>query len=258
VQYRRAIVRPPGRNFADGLTSALLGAPSFDAALEQHGRYCDALRACGLELTSLEAEPEHTDGTFVEDAAIVTARGAILTLPGARSRAGETASVGAALIRFYPELAHIDPPGTVDGGDVCEADGHFLIGVSGRTNESGARQLKGFLERLGYFAQLIDIREDPELLHLKTGVAYLGDGIWAAAAAIAARLQDVGARHVIRVPPQESYAVNSVRVNDRVLIASGYPGFAHALERQGLQPLALDMSEFRKMDGGLSCLSLRF
>ena len=224
MNFTRAIVRPPGANFASGLTSGG-GAPDFALALQQHQRYCEALEACGLELTRLDADPEHPDGTFVEDAAVLTARGAILTRPGAPMRRGEIARVGAALRAFYADMRSIDAPGTVDGGDVCEADGRFLIGVSARTNERGADQLRVHLESMGYSASLIDIRASRDLLHLKTGIAYLGDGVWAAAAAIARVLELAGlpVRGMIHVPPAEGYAANCVRVNDRVLLPSGHP-----------------------------------
>jgi dimethylargininase len=261
LNFSRAIVRPPGRNFASGLTSAAAGPPDLEAALRQHSQYCAALRGCGLELTDLDPDPTYPDGTFVEDAAIVTARGAILTRPGAPTRTGEIDSVGKALRGFYADPLHIDAPGTVDGGDVCEADGHFFIGVSARTNEHGAFQLKRHLEAMDYSAFLIDIRASRALLHLKTGIAYLGEGIWAIAAAIERELQPLGRfniRDLISVSPEEGYAANCVRVNESVLVPAGYPRMEQALRDSGLHPLLLDMSEYKKMDGGLSCLSLRF
>jgi len=261
LNFTRAIVRPPGRNFADGLTSAGDGAPDFALAVQQHQQYCAALGRCGLELTRLEPDSRFPDGTFVEDAAIVTARGAILTRPGAPTRAGEVVSIGTALRAFFPDLASIEAPGSVDGGDVCEADGHFFIGLSARTNEAGARQLQTHLTGFGYSASFLDIRASRTLLHLKTGIAYVGDGTWVVAAAIAHELQSVGLntmRDVISVAPREGYAANCVRVNECVLVPAGYPVIAAALAARGLNPVPLAMTEFKKMDGGLSCLSLRF
>jgi dimethylargininase len=166
------------------------------------------------------------------------------------------------LRNFYPELPRIAAPGTVDGGDICEADGHFLIGVSARTNAHGAHQLAQHLGRWGYTSSTIDIRGDPALLHLKSGIAYLGAGLWAAVGAgIEAQLRSqhgINIRDLIRVPPSESYAANCVRVNGVVFVADGYPQMSDALRSRGLRAVHLDMSEFRKMDGGLSCLSLRF
>jgi dimethylargininase len=251
--FTQAIVRIPGNNFAQGLSPGQLGVPRFEQVLQQHARYCEALRECGLQVTYLEADPQHPDATFVEDTAIVTGRGAILTRPGAPSRSGEVASVGSSLRHFFPGLERIVAPGTVDGGDICQVDEHFLIGVSARTNEEGARQLAAHLRRWNYTASILDIRASDGLLHLKTGIAYLGDGVGLKGAAIEAPF-----RETIAVSADEGYAANCVRINDAVLFAAGYPRLQATLERKGYKLLVLEMSEFRKMDGGLSCLSLRF
>jgi dimethylargininase len=261
MQFTHAVVRPPARNFAAGLSSAADGPPDVGRALVQHAAYVSALRDCGLEVTSLPPDDDHPDATFVEDTAIVTARGAVLTRPGAPSREGEVRSMAQCLRHFYADLPAIAAPGTVDGGDICEADGHFLIGVSARTNGPGAHQLAGHLARLGYSSSTLDIRSIPTLLHLKSGIAYLGDGLWVVDRAIeeALRSQDgIEVRDLIVVAAPEAYAANCIRVNDAVLAAAGYPQLRAALEQRRLRVLPLDMSEFRKMDGGLSCLSLRF
>jgi dimethylargininase len=260
MNFSRAVVRPPARTFAAGLTHSTEGTPDPAQALAQHRAYCHALEQCGLELTHLDPDDAFPDGTFVEDTAIVTGRGAVLTHPGAPSRRGEVASVAECLHDFFGEVARIAEPGTLDGGDVCESDGQFLIGLSGRTNEAGALQLQEFLRRMGYRAQLVDIRSSATLLHLKTGIAYLGDNTWVAereGAAILASLRLPGAR-MITVEEGEGYAANCVRVNDSVLLPEGYPRAAAALRAAGFRPRMLEVSEFRKMDGGLSCLSLRF
>jgi dimethylargininase len=261
MRFSRAIVRPPARNFAAGLSSAAEGPPDIDRALQQHASYVAALRECGLEITSLEPDAAHPDGTFVEDTAIMTERGAMLMRPGAPSRAGEVRSMAQCLKSFYADLPAITAPGTVDGGDICDAQGHFLIGISARTNESGARQLAEQLKAWGYSSSLIDIRSNPALLHLKSGIAYLGDGLWVADGGIEEDLRTQGAiavRDLILVSPAEAYAANCVRVNDAVLVPAGYPELRAALSRRGCRVVPLDTSEFRKMDGGLSCLSLRF
>ena len=261
MQFTRAVVRPPDRNFAAGLSSAADGPPDVDRALEQHAAYVRALRDCGIKITSLPPDAGYPDATFVEDTAIVTARGAVLMRPGAHSREGEVRSMALCLRHFYADLPAIAAPGTVDGGDICEADGHFLIGVSARTNTEGARQLAEHLGRLGYSSSTIDIRSTPALLHLKSGIAYLGDGLWVLDGAIEQALRSQAAidvRDLIVVAAREAYAANCIRVNGAVLAPAGYPGLRAALEQRGLRVLTLDMSEFRKMDGGLSCLSLRF
>jgi dimethylargininase len=255
--FDRALVRPPAATFAAGLTEAGLGAPELDLALAQHAAYCDALERAGLELIRLAAEPDFPDSTFVEDTAILTARGAVLTRPGAASRAGETAAIDAALARLGVAPARIEAPGSVDGGDVCDVDGHFLIGLSSRTNDEGARQLAGHLAAWGYSAATIDVRgQGPTLLHLKSGLSELGDGRLVVLPELVGH-PELARYELVAVDELESYAANCVRVNDHVLVAAGYPRFAERLERLGYRVWPLEMSEFRKMDGGLSCLSLR-
>src|SRR5713226_3007693 len=153
-----AIVRPPGPNFSEGLTTVDLGQPSYRRALEQHEAYCEALRQCGLALVSLEADDRHPDSTFVEDTAVLTEQCAILARPGAPSRIGEVAGIATVLAKFYSELLSIREPGTLDGGDVCEVGNHFFVGISQRTNAEGAQQLTDLLASLGYTTSFVDIR----------------------------------------------------------------------------------------------------
>jgi dimethylargininase len=255
--FSKAIVRPPGANFATGLTTVDLGAPDLERALNQHEAYCRTLESCGLSLTRLAPDEEHPDSTFVEDTAILTARGAVITRPGAPSRRGETNHV-APLIRDYFSNVHvIEEPGTVDGGDICEAGEHFFIGISLRTNEHGARQLAVFLESFGYSWSLIDIRGVSNILHLKSGLAYLGGKQLVLIEALRRRQEFSGYEHIC-LDSNEDYAANCLVINDKVLIADGFPATKRELEHRGYQTIALDMSEFQKMDGGLSCLSLRF
>jgi dimethylargininase len=257
MRFTRAIVRPPAATFAAGITTSGLGPPDLALALEQHEAYCQTLERLGLSLFRLEPDAQFPDSTFVEDAAIVTDRGAILTRPGAATRAGEVAALRAALARWFPDLEAITAPGTVDGGDVCEAGPHFFIGVSARTNAEGAAQLAAWLEKHGLGSSVIDIRRMPSLLHLKTGLSWLG-GRRLLANEEAAGHEALSAWEVVRVPAGEEYAANCIRVNDAVLIARGYPGTAALLGRLGYEVTALEMSEYRKMDGGLSCLSVRW
>jgi len=255
--FRHAIVRTPGDNFADGLTTVDLGAPRFEDVLRQHARYCDALVECGLALTTLEADLRYPDSTFVEDTAVLTPRAAILTRPGALSREGEVEAIRGALAGFFPSLLKIEAPGTLDGGDICEAGDHFFMGVSHRTNEEGVRQLAVHLAGLGYTSSIVDIRGMTSILHLKSGISYIGGNTMVVIEEMASN-ELYRAYDLIRVPLEESYGANCVRVNSRVLIAAGHPKLEAELTRRGFSPLVLEMSEFQKMDGGLSCLSLRF
>jgi dimethylargininase len=205
----------------------------------------------------LAADPHYPDSTFVEDTAILTINTAIFTNPGAPSRAGEVEAVANALSAWYHSGDRIDDPGTLDGGDVCDADSHCLIGISARTNEDGAAQLSQLLARQGYRCDCIDIRSTPGILHLKSGIAYIGDNRMVVIDALADHpaLADY---ELVRVDPEEAYAANCVRVNDRVLFPAGFPRLAARLRGLGYTLIELDMAEFQKMDGGLSCLSLRF
>ena len=255
--FTKAIVRRPGATFANGLTTVDLGVPDLERALEQHEAYCQTLESCGLKLIRLAPDDEHPDSTFVEDTAILTARGAVITRPGAPSRLGETKDI-APLIRDYFSNVHIiEEPGTVDGGDICEAGEHFFIGLSLRTNEQGAQQLAGFLESFGYSSSLIDIRGVSNILHLKSGIAYLGGRRLVVVDALKS-VREFSGYDLIGLDSGEAYAANCLVINDKVLIADGFPATKRALEHMGYQIIALDMSEFQKMDGGLSCLSLRF
>ena len=256
--FTRAIVRTPGSNFDAGLTTVDYGRPEFALVLEQHRLYCEALQACGLALTTLDADLRFPDSTFVEDTAILTPRGAVLTRPGAASRAGEVDAIRPAILSFFPAPLTIEAPGTVDGGDICEAEDHFFIGLSHRTNEEGARQLASHLSGLRlYSSSTIDVRAMTTILHLKSGISYIGDNTMVVMDEMAENPAFSGF-DLIRVSDEESYAANCVRVNHRVLVASGFPGLTFDLKARGFNPLLLEMSEFQKMDGGLSCLSLRF
>ncbi len=255
--FSRAIIRPPGTNYAEGLTRVPLGTPAYERARQQHTAYCEALERCGLELIQLEAEERYPDSTFVEDTAVLIPAGAILTRPGAASRIGEVESIRETLSGLCPRIDSIQDPGTVDGGDVCEAGNHFFIGLSDRTNEAGTGQLAELLASYGYTSSIVDIRNVKDILHLKSGLAYLGDNRLVVIEALANRREFRG-YELVRVNVDEEYAANCVRVNDYVLVAAGYPLFEQTLRGAGYKTIALEMTEFQKMDGGLSCLSLRF
>ncbi len=255
--FTKAIVRLPDENFANGLSTVTLGAPDFEKTIVQHQAYCDALMQCGLALTRLTADPKYPDSTFVEDVAIVTEHGAILTRPGAESRAGEVENIKSALSQFYSELPEIKTPGTLDGGDICEAGNHFIIGISLRTNENGAKQLADWLAARGHTTDFVDICSVPGILHLKSGISYIGDNRMVVINSLADHPAFKGFE-LIETQAHEDYAANCVRVNDHVLMASGFPILQNSLEKLGYSLITLDMSEYQKMDGGLSCLSLRF
>lgn len=258
--FTKAIVRVPGKNFADGLTNAAPGEPDYELALRLHEKYCETLESCGLNVIRLAPDERHPDSTFVEDTAVLTTRCAVITRPGAASRLGEIENIEPVLRDHYEEVHSIHEPGSLDGGDVCQAGEHFFIGISQRTNEDGAKQLAALLDSFGYSSSLIDLRSLSNMsnvLHLKSGLAYLGDKHLLVIDALRGHTAFSG-YELIRLNADETYAANCLSLNGRVVIAAGFPAIEKDLEQRGYETIALEMSEFKKMDGGLSCLSLRF
>lgn len=252
--FSQAIVRTPCQAIVNGLTSATLGVPDYPNALRQHERYVEALKACGLEVTVLPADEAFPDSTFVEDAALLTTRCAVITRPGAVSRRQETLSMREVVNGFYDELNSITEPGTLEGGDVMMVGEHFYIGRSQRTNIEGARQLIAILERHGMTGSVVELEQ---VLHLKTGVSYLENGQLLACGEFLDKPEFRHAR-LLQVPADEAYAANSLWLNGTVLVPAGYPRTLAMISSAGYDVLEVDVSEFRKLDGGLSCLSLRF
>lgn len=255
--FTSALLRLPGANFAEGLTTSNLGAPDFPLTVQQHQAYQRALVECGLELLVLPADLEHPDSTFVEDAAIIVNDLAIITRPGATSRVNEVKRIEPELKNFFTRIDHILAPGTLDGGDICEAGNHYFIGISERTNKAGATQLSEILSQEGLTSEFIDIRGIPGLLHLKSGIAYIGNQTLVVADVLTQRASFEKFR-VIPVGDKEQYAANCILVNDQILLPIGFPNIQARLEQAGYKLKLLGMSEFQKMDGGLSCISLRF
>jgi dimethylargininase len=257
MEFSKAIVRPPPANFAAGLTTVDLGAPDYERALEQHRLYCAALESLGLKLIRLNADARYPDSTFIEDTALLTKKVAVLTRPGAPTRQGEVDEIARTIRRHFAELELLPEDGTLDAGDVCESGNHFFIGISARTNEAGASQLSRILKHHGYAATPVDIRQERDILHLKSGIAALSGNVLVVTASLSNRRQFYQ-HDLLIVPAGEEYAANCIEVNGTVLLPAGFPGTKNAIETRGYRTLTLDMSEFQKMDGGLSCLSLRF
>jgi dimethylargininase len=249
----QAVCRRPGPDLAAGLTTSDRGVPDFVTALLQFDAYVDALRASGLGVTVLDALPGFPDAHFVEDTAVMTRDSAVIALPGAAARDGEQGPMAEVLGRRRP-LEHIVPPGTLDGGDVLQVGSHFLIGISGRTNEEGARQLGACVESQGGSWTPVPVDEG---LHFKSSVNAVEDGTLLVTAEFADRTELAGYEKII-VPEGEEYAANTLLINGTLLTPAGFPGTRRLLDELGCGIIELDTSEFRKMDGGLTCLSLRW
>ncbi len=252
--FRNAIVRKPCPEMIHGLSSASLGAPDYKLAMEQHTAYVEALRTCGLEVTVLEPDSLFPDSTFVEDVALCTSRFAVVTNPGAHERNAEQKEMEPVLQDFFDTIERIMAPGTMDAGDVMMTGTHFYIGISERTNPEGAGQLIRILEKHGMSGEMVLLTE---MLHLKTGLSYLEDNHLL----VGSEFRNhplFSSFDRIEVAGSEAYAANSLWVNDTILVPKGSPDTLARIQAAGLTTLVLDVSEFRKLDGGLSCLSLRF
>ena len=252
--FKHAIVRLPCEALINGLTEAKLGKPDYSKALLQHDDYVSALKECGLNVTVLKALDEFPDSCFVEDVALMTPHCAVLTRPGAPSRRGEVEHIADVVKIFYDRVEHIIAPGQVEAGDIMMVGDHYYIGLSSRTNREGANQLIYINKKYGMSGSMVEMAE---MLHLKTGLGYLENNVLLACGEFISK-SEFQNYNIIKINEKQSYSANSVWINDIVLVPSGFPETAKAIGDAGYRVREVDVSEFRKLDGGLSCLSLRF
>ena len=254
--FKNVIVRRPCKAIVNGITTANLGKPDYELALKQHDKYIETLKSCGVDVTVLEANEEFPDSCFVEDVALCTKKCVIVTRPGAMSRREEIMQLDMqeTLKKFFSNIEYIKEPGTIEAGDIMMVGDQFYIGLSERTNESGAKQMIDILEKYELSGMVVPLKE---VLHLKTGVSYLeNNNLLVAGEFVNSPLfKDF---NKIVIDKEESYSANCIWVNNTVLIPKGYPKTKEAIENKGYKVVEVDTSEYRKIDGGLSCLSLRF
>lgn len=250
---KNVIVRKPSKNFADGITTSNLGKPNYEKALKQHEQYIEALKKCGCNVTILDADEKYPDSTFVEDVAIVTEKCAIITKPSASSRKGEEKEIIDVLKKFYNNIEFLYDNACLDGGDILRFENHFYIGQSKRTNAEGAKQLTKILNKYGYTTSTVPVKK---ILHLKTGIVYLKENTFIGTGEFINNdiFKDFT---VINVDRREAYSANCILINDNVIIPKNFPNSKKALIDAGYKTIEVEMSEFEKMDGGLTCLSLR-
>jgi dimethylargininase len=249
---RVALVRVPADNLTDGMV--LTGERPLidvDRANEQWDSYVTALLDNGWSTVEVEAAPTLADSVFVEDAAVVFGRTAVITNPGAESRWAETADVERSLTELGLTIARIEAPGTLDGGDVLKVGSTVYVGRGGRTNAEGLRQLRALLAPLGYAVAGVPVSK---VLHLKSAVTALPDGT------ILGHPSTVDApalfERYLEVPePEGAHVV--VLDAETVLMAASAPRTAALLEDLGYRVVAVDISEFEKLDGCVTCLSIR-
>ncbi len=250
----RAIVRQPAETVVDGLRAGDQASPTYGGVAREHAAYVAALMAAGLEVTRLPPLPAFPDSVFVEDPALVFTQGAILLRPGAPSREGEAVELESALRDAFETVLPLTS-GYADGGDVLVTSERVFVGLSGRTDRTGAACLVELLGRLGRRA--VAVETPAGVLHFKSASSLVDEETVLATPRLAASGVFDGLR-LLLTPEGEDGAANALRLNDTVLIAAGYPRTREMLERHGLEVVALETGEIAKIDAGLSCMSLRW
>jgi len=253
--FDHAIVRTPGRSVVNGLRDDVSATPRFERVLEQHTAYVAALRAAGLAVDVLPPLEDFPDSVFVEDPALVFPEGAVLLRPGVASRLGEAEHMREPLSRHFDRVLALEGEEHADGGDVLVTPQAVLIGLSRRTTRRGAEALVRRLAELGREAR---IAETPAgILHFKTASSLLDENTVMTTQAMAVSGAFAGLKTIV-VPEGEEGAANFLRINDVVFVGACYPRTLDLLRRSGFDARGLAVSEIRKLDAGLSCMSLRW
>ncbi|HEX7492903.1 MAG TPA: arginine deiminase family protein [Bacteroidales bacterium] len=252
--FRNAIVCSPSPAIIDGITSSHLGKPVYSLAIEEHTKYVETLEQLGLKVQILPGKDLLPDSTFIEDVALCTPLCAIITSPGAASRRNEIIGMREVLTEYYRYVEKITLPATLEAGDVMMVDSHYYVGISHRTNSEGADQLVNILKKFGLTGSKVHLKK---MLHLKSGASYLENNNMLVCGEFIETKEFERYNRII-VDDTESYAANSLWINGKVLVPDGFPKTRRKIEKAGYDTIVLNVNEFRKVDGGLSCLSLRF
>jgi dimethylargininase len=227
---------------------------NLDLAKEQHELYCKALERRDLKLVRIPADNSFPDCVFVEDPAVVYRGTAIICSMGAKSRVGEVEGVREALASLLGKVVDIRPPATIEGGDVLRVKDHLFVGITSRTNESGLNQLRRAL--IDEECEIVPVRVE-NILHFKSACSYLGDDFVVVNPGYF-DLKVFSSFKVISLPKKEAYAANCLAVNGKVFISKGYPATKKLIEKEGFETEELEVSEFKKCEGSLTCLSIIF
>lgn len=254
-QFTHALCRLPAKSVTDGLRARDHGDPDPLAFAAEHAAYISALRDAGCDVTVLPSDEAFPDSVFIEDPALVLNGTAIVLRPGAETRLGEAAALRPALVENMNDVIDLQTDGHVDGGDILCTDNRVLLGLSARTNAKGAEDLRPLVEGLGY--RLDVLNTPPEILHFKTESSLLDESTVLATPALAVSGAFEGL-NVIETAAGEDAAANAIRVNDFVFLSAGYPETAKRLEAAGYMLKILNTSQAALVDGGLSCMSLRY
>jgi dimethylargininase len=252
--FTKALVRAPGRSVVNGLSSQAGPRPSFETIAAEHARYVEALGACGLAVEVLAPLESYPDSIFVEDPALVFTGAAILLRPGAPSRQGEVKEIEGALRKRFGRVLAIEE-GFADGGDMLLTPAGMFIGLSSRTDQSGAKQLAGLLRQLGMDSRIV--KTPPGTLHLKSDCSLIADDHILCTATLAASEIFHDYRKLV-VPESERAAANALRLNDTILVGDRFPQTIQLLEEQGYNVKPVPNEGVGRIDAGLSCMSLRW
>lgn len=253
--FNRAIVRLPAESVVNGLRAGDGESPSFEGVRREHAAYLQALRAAGLDLTILPPLPDYPDSIFVEDPALVFPEGAILLKPGAPTRVEEAAYLAPTLRDLFETVLEL-PEGHADGGDVLALPDKVLIGLSARTDATGARALIRQLARLGYKGEIA--HTPPGTLHLKTASSLIDAETILSTPALAETGLFSGYR-LLLTPEGEEGAANVLRANACLLAGNAWPRTLDLLAAHGSATLVpLETDQIRRIDAGLTCMSLRW
>lgn len=255
VTFSHAVVRRPGASVVNGLREANTGTPDPARFRADHTAYVAALREAGAEVVMLDPLEAFPDAVFVEDTALCLPEGAVMMRPGAVSRQGEVAEMAPVLARFYGEMATIAAPGCIEGGDILVTGREILVGRSARTDAAGVARLRAIVGRWGY--RLREVDTPPGVLHFKTDCSLLDAETVLATRRLAASGCFYGYR-VLNTADGEEAAANAIRFNRLVLMPAGFPRTAERLCVAGFDIREIGNTEAAKLDGGMSCLSLRF
>jgi dimethylargininase len=255
-RFTHAITRRPSRSIQNGLRAVDTGAPDLALMLAHHAIYIAALRETGARVIELDPLLAYPDSIFVEDTALCLPEGAVLMQPGAPSRRGEAAEMAPHLEALYGTVERISGAESfIEAGDILTTESEILVGRSARTNAAGIAELAALVAPWGH--ALREVVTPPGVLHFKTDCALLDAETILATERLAATGCFSGYR-VILTEPGEEAAANVIRFNDLVLVPMGFPKTADKLAKAGYELRLIGNSECAKLDGGMSCLSLRF
>lgn len=254
--FSHAITRKPATSIIAGLRAVDTGTPDLALMQQHHAAYIAALRSTGAEVIELEATEAFPDSVFVEDTALCLPEGAVVMRPGAPTRLGEAAEMAPHLQKLYGKLLRISGADSfIEGGDILTTETEILVGRSARTNEAGVAELAKLVADWGYTVR--EVFTPPGVLHFKTDCSLLdGDTILSTR-----RLADSGCfdgYKLIHVAEGEEACANTIRFNDLVIMPAGFPKTRATLDEAGYEVVEIGNSECAKIDGGMSCLSLRF